>query len=200
MSLQSLEQNLGFFKQLHFLNVKRCFSVQAVRCCTVVSPSWDFFSIILLRTQTSEPKHEELLSTAVPHMGLQEEKNILCFIAGEKVWWTCSVVSQEADLAPSTLRWVPQVSLQPLYNAAAPSLLLQLLAGKAPTPIPLNLPPVFQSMSVWPSAPHTGCNFEPRAPQHREVKVRSGTKKIRWLHRKCQKKIYSSEQRCMQSC
>lgn len=74
MSLQSLEQNLGFFKQLHFLNVKRCFSVQAVRCCTVVSPSWDFFSIILLRTQTSEPKHEQLLSTAVPHMGLQEEK------------------------------------------------------------------------------------------------------------------------------
>lgn len=130
----------------------------------------------------------------------KKKKTFFALLQGKKYGGLSSVVSQEADLAPSTLRWVPQVSLQPLYNAAAPSLLLQLLAGKAPTPIPLNLPPVFQSTSVWPSAPHTGCNFEPRAPQHREVKVRSGTKKIRWLHRKCQKKIYSSEQQCMQSC
>lgn len=154
MSVQSLEQNLGFFKQLHFLEAKTCFLVWAVRYCTVVAPSCEFFNTTFkdpnLRAKAAVNK--QLLSTAVPHMGLHEEKkHSLCFKKRKvyfrrKLWSTCSagVVSQGADLAPSTPRWIPMVSHR------LPASLLQLLAGKAQTPTPQNLPPVFQSMSVWP--------------------------------------------------
>lgn len=86
MSVQSLEQNLGFFKQLHFLEAKMCFLVWAVRYCTVVAPSCEFFNTAFkdpnLRAKAAVNK--QLLSTAVPHMGLHEEKNILFVLKKER--------------------------------------------------------------------------------------------------------------------